>query len=334
MRWLLLAFLALAPLAPAQEEPFMRGMTVSCQTYGIEWGRPEFGQTLDRLKALGVTWVAIHPYAQVQEEGGVRWRPMEEQTHLVRALAMAKERGIKMLVIPHLAYWGTKFKWRGAIWFPPGEAWDRFFHQYEQWIVELARVAEAGGAGMFSIGHEYDHMHYYEKEWRRIIASVRAVYRGKVVYHANWSDYERIPFWDACDYIAIGAYQPLAASDGAPQAEIEAGWREFNRKLGVYARAHGKRVIFTEIGYNRSSEAARKPWEYETGGPQAAEIRRRCVETALKLEGAAFPELAGMFWWKFFADIPGRNHPENFDMREPEMIEAIGRAWGGGGGGK
>lgn len=326
MRLPLVLLLLLISLLRA-EEPFMRGMTVSCQTYGIEWGRPEFGATLDRLKALGVNWVAIHPYAQVQEEGGVRWRPVEQQTHLLRAMSMARERGMKLLLIPHLAYWGTRFKWRGEIWFPPGAAWDRFFREYEEWTVALARLAEEGGAAMFSVGHEYDHMHYYERDWRRIIASVRAVYHGKVIYHANWSDYERIPFWDALDYIAIGAYQPVALSDGAPQAELDRSWRDFNARLGAFARARGKRVIFTEIGYNRSSEAARKPWEYATGGPQAEEIRLRCVRTALAQEGA-FPELAGMFWWKFFADVPGRNHPENFDMREPDMVCALEEMWG------
>lgn len=315
----------------------MRGMTVSCQTWGIEWGTPEFGLCLDRLKALGVTHVAIHPYAQIGEDGSVRFRAPDQQSHLLRAMAMAKERGVSLMMIPHLAYWGTKFKWRGEIWFPEGPMWDRFFKEYGEWITGLAELAAQGGAEIFVVGHEYDHMHYYEAQWRKIIADVRAVYSGKVTYHANWSEYEKIPFWDALDYIAIGAYFPVSYKDGAPEAEIQASWRKIAADLGAFARKQGKRVLFTEIGYNESAEAARKPWDYESGGPDAKDIRRRTTEAALALEGAKFPELAGVFFWKWFPDIDRSNggirralslfHHENFDMRDPDMVEVLQRTW-------
>lgn len=321
------ALLWTVPPVRAAEAPYIRGMTVSCQTGGREWGTPGMGTSLDRLKKIGVNYVAIHPYAQIREDGAVKYRPIEEQTHLLRAMAMAKERGLGLMMIPHLAYWGTKFKWRGEIYFPAGPMWDHFFDEYEAWIVGLARLAEQGGAEIFSIGHEYDHMMYYEAQWRRIIAAVRKVYHGKITYNANWSEYEKVPFWDALDYIGIGAYFPLAYKDGAPQEEIDATWTKLAKELGAYSRAKGRPILFTEIGYTESAEAASRPWNYDTGGPNAKDIRQRCTEAALKLEGSRFPELAGLFFWKWFPDVAFEMHRENFDMRDPDMTELLQQQW-------
>ena len=56
--------------APAPS-PFFKGVTVSCQTWGIEWQTPEMKTSLDELKSLGVNSIAIHPYAQIREDGHV-----------------------------------------------------------------------------------------------------------------------------------------------------------------------------------------------------------------------------------------------------------------------
>ncbi len=318
---------------------FIRGMTVSCQSSGYEWGTPEFGQALDRLKVLGITHVAIHPYAQVQNEGGVRFRPMEQQGNLVRAMAMAKERGVGLMLIPHLAYWGTKFKWRGSIWYDQPAQWEKFFGDYEEWITGLAKLAQEGGAELFCVGHEYDQMTHFDARWRHIIAEVRKVYSGRVTYHANWTEYQKITFWDAVDVMGIGAYFILSDKPDPTPADLDAAWKNLVAEIGAFAKSKGKRVIFTEIGYNESSLAAAKPWEYEMGGPNAREIRQRATEAALRLEGPRFPELEGVFFWKWFPDMPverrlrfipllGRFARENFDMRDEYMVDALRQAWG------
>ena len=69
-----LLVLAAAISLPAEQPaplPFLKGVTVSCQTWGIEWQTPEMEATLDELKSLGVNSIAIHPYAQVREDGHV-----------------------------------------------------------------------------------------------------------------------------------------------------------------------------------------------------------------------------------------------------------------------
>ncbi len=74
---LFLLVLGLCRPAGAEEKALplvIKGMTVSCQTSGWEWATPEMARTLDELKSLGVNSIAIHPYAQIQNDGHVRFR--------------------------------------------------------------------------------------------------------------------------------------------------------------------------------------------------------------------------------------------------------------------
>jgi hypothetical protein len=88
-----------------------------------------------------------------------------------------------------------------------------------------------------------------------------------------------------------------------------------------------KPVLFTEIGYNRSEITASKPWDFHTnGGEKATAIQQRCVEVALDLP-KQYPFLAGMFFWKWFPDLPDPE-PETFDMGKPEMRSVLQKHWG------
>src|ERR1700716_1926062 len=115
--------------------PVYKGMTVSCQTWGIEWQMPEMEATLDELKSLGVNSIAIHPYAQIREDGHVAAgrRSDASTTHITRELRWAHEPKMTAMVIPHSACWDKKFSWRGeSTFFTPVE-WDRFFAEFESW---------------------------------------------------------------------------------------------------------------------------------------------------------------------------------------------------------
>ena len=148
-------------------------------------------------------------------------------------LDWARERGMSVMLIPHIAYWGSKFLWRGEINFQTTAEWDRFFGDYETWIVQMAKVAEAHGAGTFCIGLEFTEAQKFEERWRKIIAAVRAVYHGKVTYGGNWDSFEQVKFWDALDYIGVLAYFPLTKSvesvrgrnSAAPGTPAASSWK-------------------------------------------------------------------------------------------------------------
>ena len=324
MRILLTAFLATAG-AFAESEPFARGVIVSCQTWGGEWGRPEMAATMDELKGLGANWIAIHPYAQIRADGSLRWRSEPAPEHITRPLAWAKERALGVMMIPHIAYWGSPFSWRGDIDFEDAAGWNRFFENYEKWIVEMAVLAEAGGAGRFCIGLEYSHAEKFSERWRRIIAAVRAVYRGRISYGANWSDFEKVPFWDSVDEIGVLAYFPLTEAENPTAEKIAVGWEPWLKKLAALSKKAGKQIVFTEVGYNDDAKCAARPWEFHRSASSCPELQARCLAVALDLQKRA-PWLGGAFLWKWFPDVPSHEQ-DSFDLRTPLLKRVIGGAW-------
>jgi hypothetical protein len=230
------------------------------------------------------------------------------------------------LLVPHIAYWGSKFSWRGEIKFETAEEWDRFFTGYEAWIVQMARLAEAHRAAVFCVGLEYTHAQKFEQRWRQIIAAVRAVYSGKITYGANWNDYQTVKFWDAVDYLGVLAYFPLTETRDPTAEQIAAGWRKRAAEMQRFSEAHGgKQIVFVEIGYNENTRAAAEPWSFDTGGENAAAIQQRCLDTALSL-GGKHPWLAGMFLWKWFPELPD-DDVENFRLQTPAIKALITKHW-------
>lgn len=325
---LLIASVAIpSPAEQSAPLPFFKGVTVSCQTWGIEWQMPEMETTLDELKSLGVNSIAIHPYAQIREDGHVisGRRSGASTTHITTPLRWAHERGMSVMLIPHIAYWGTKFLWRGEINFITPEEWNTFFQEYETWIVQMAALAEAGHAGVFCVGLEFSYAQKYEERWRKIIAAVRAVYHGKVTYGANWNEYAEVKFWDALDYIGVLAYFPLTKTADPSASEIGAAWEKRCAELEKFSKQNGKQFLFTEIGYNESSRAAAEPWGFKTGGEHATEIQARCLDIALGLP-AKHPFLAGMYWWKWFPEVP-HHEVENYNLQTAPIKALIAKHW-------
>lgn len=319
---------ALAAGATSREPPaaFMRGMVVSCPTWGPIWGSPLMAEALTELRQLGVEWIAIHPYAGVRRDGRIRFTPAESTGFLERAAKLTREAGIKLFWKPHLAYWGS-FDWRGEIAFGEDEAaWRRFFDGYREFIVDQARFAEQAGAELFAVGVETDATTFHEEEWRRIVAAVRQVYRGQITYAANWDNLDEVGFWDAVDVIGVHGYFPLADGDSPDAESLYRGWDAPLAGLRRLAAAEGgKPVVFAELGYNRSPDAARRPWEYRVrDSAENRALRQRLIEVALaRLE--AEPLVRGVFWWKW---IPGDTRfDRDFSMRDPEARAALAQHW-------
>ncbi len=320
---------ALAAEAERQSPRFMRGMIVSCPRFGEVWGSPEMTESLRELAGLGVEWVSIHPYAGVRRTGEVRHWPAVETGYLERAVEIVRAQGMKLFWKPHLAYWGS-FEWRGAIDFGDDqEAWDRFFDRYELFIVDQAKFAQRSGAELFAIGVELEATTYHADRWLRIIERVRSVYDGTITYAANWDSLESVPFWGSVDMIGVHAYFPLSQQSDPNRDEIWRGWDEPLARLEALTRRHGgKPIVFAEIGYNRSHDAARMPWKHEmSDSPESRALRQRLMDVALaRIESV--PSIRGMFWWKW---IPGDwRYDRDFSMRNPEAKQALIERWASG----
>lgn len=299
---------------------------MSAQTWGIEWQTPAMAQALDELKSLGVNSIAIHPYAQIENDGHVTFRVIDSNRHITVPLDWARERGLSVMLIPHVAYWGSKFLWRGEINFEKSAEWDHFFADYENWILQMARIAEDHHAAILCVGLEFTYAQKFDDRWRGIIAAIREVYHGKLTYGGNWDSFQEVKFWDALDYIGVLAYFPLTKMVNPSEAEIAAAWDKKCAELAAFSKAHGgKQFIFTEIGYNESARAAAEPWAFKTGGENADEIQQCCISVALDLPRKC-PVLAGMYWWKWFPELP-HEEEENYRLQTPAIKALIARHW-------
>ena len=94
-------------------------------------------------------------------------------------------------------------EWRGKL--APTDR-DRWYESYRSFILHYASLAEACGAQEFSVGSELGSMQVDAERWRSLIATVRANYRGRLLYSANWDDYESVPFWRDLDAIGVTGY--------------------------------------------------------------------------------------------------------------------------------
>lgn len=312
--------------APAVAPAPIRGMTISCPTWGWEWGSDEMVATMEQLAAMGVGWVAIHPYARIGDEGAVTFRGLDPDNPpewLTRPIAEAHRLGLKIMIKPHLAYWGGRFDWRGAIAFSEPEQLDRFFADYTAWIEVVAAVT--ADADLFVVGTELDGLAEHEQRWRAVIAAARARHKGPMTFASNWDRYEGVAFWDALDYIGVQGYFPVL-QDGVPtatDAALEQGWADIAARLRGYSHKQGRPILLTELGYNRSARAPWKPWDYSTGGEGADDIQQRCLRAALAAIDAE-PAIRGAFLWKWF---PGEARRGDFLMSEPGPRAVIRTAW-------
>ncbi len=331
---------AIAELPDASEDQIVvvddphaevRGMTISCHSWGWEWGTDEMVDSMRDLKALGINWIAIHPYGTIRADGAILSRQLQAGAPtpdwIARPIKEAHALGMKIMIKPHIAYWGSPFSWRGAIEFETQEQWDTFFASYDEWISTLATMSE--GADAFVVGTELDKTINHESAWREIISSIRSKYTGPITYAANWDSYRNIAFWDAVDVIGIQAYFPLLPLEtwepGANPTDdvLRASWIPIVQDLVKIADQTGKRVVFTELGYNRSSKAPYEPWSSRSGGENAEDIQARCLNIAMQVI-AEEPTVTGAFLWKWF---PGSEARSNFRMADSYNRDVIESNW-------
>ena len=302
----------------------VRGVTVSTHRGGDEWASDAIVPTFAAIEALGANWVAIHPYGRISADGSIRFpSPSKENEVLIqRPIREAHRLGLKILIKPHLAYWRSPFSWRGEIEFDSEEAWARFWRDYEAWIVALAAAATEADA--LTVGTELDRTVVQEQRWRGLIGRVRQVYDGPLTYAANWSDYQRVPFWDALDTIGIQAYFPLTETPNPSETALRKGWSRIMEELHAFSLDRDRYIVFTELGYNRSLSAAKRPWDPQTDGDEATPLQETCTKVALEAVERE-QRVVGAFLWKWFPEP--RPVGRDFQLAAPGMRQVLATTW-------
>ena len=337
---------AFAPQHPGRAVPD------SLRLRGVSWVGGDSITAADLVPLLQnhVTWIAQMPFGwqggtaepEIRTNTG---RPAgrhhglwgESDAGIACTARLARPHGLRTLLKPHL-WVGGRSAWPGDINMTSAADWDAWFASYTIFMLHYAQLAETEHLDGLCIGTELLHATEpaHEQAWRTLIRRIRRLYHGPLTYAANWSgEYQQIRFWDALDYVGIQAYFPLSPATSPPLGTLLRGWQPHLRALAAWQRTINKPVVFTEIGYKTTPDAAARPWEWPErlgafDNPDEA-TQARCYEAMFRACWG-LPWLKGMFIWKWYpglaADGPARRHADFTPQHKP--AEAVLARWYGG----
>lgn len=261
-------------------------------------------QTLEYLAKIGVRHLAIMVVWFQDDSESANIAPdknnvTSKDEALVHAINKAHTLGMKVMLKPHIDV--RDGSWRGDI--IPTPTW---FESYQNFILYYAGLAQKYNVELLCLGTELASATTggYAKNWKQIIQKIKEVYRGPLVYAANWNEYHYVPFWKELDFVGIDAYFPLTEKDEPSKDELIAAWSGYADKMQSWLNKKGLNnpVIFTEIGYSSANGTNRSPWRVFASASGVSEDQK---EQAFALD-AMFTVLSkkawfkGMYWWQYF----------------------------------
>lgn len=292
-------------------------MKIKGYTYGWDSRKGMLGtekseESIKAMAAMGCNWAAL-AFAVRQERFssprfGFDYRYGNTDREIERAIAMLKAHGMKVCLKPVVNC--EDGVWRAYISFPETEVpvydargrlksyWTEWFSCYTAFMCHYAEIAEYTGCEMLCIGCEMIGTEHREAEWRDLIAKVRAIYHGPLVYNANHGKEDGVTWFDALDYIGTSAYFPVGKPEGSSTAdEMTAAWERYKPHLKALCEKFGKKLLFMEIGCRSARGCASMPWDFAHRDLLRDEDEQaNFYESALRAM-AGEPYFEGFFWW-------------------------------------
>ncbi len=271
--------------------PFQKGMSFSAEG-GAQTGylSEAARASLDQLKAMGVRWISLMPFAfSSVREGAERltFEPRnswESDDSLRKAAYEVHLRGMEVFMKPHV--WTRKAS-TVDLEITDSRRWQTWFSSYRRYILHQARLAAEIGAGMFALGNELGRLTLdpsHESDWRRLAVDVRRLYPGVVTYCANWGEeYEKLRFADTLDVLGVNAYYPLANRPDASFEELQAGARSVVQRIQKVSDRTGRCVVITEVGFPAISSSTVGPWQEEQGSAVSLEAQETAMEALVEV---------------------------------------------------
>lgn len=246
---------------------------------------------------------------------------------VIEAMRYAEALGLDVMLFPLIVMQETApGQWRGTM---QPEPIDRWWQQYEDFILHYARLAASHGVETYSVGSELGSMEQDLDRWLTLIRRVRAVFAGDVIYSANWDRAHETPFWDALDAVGVSAYFELRTGDDGDEGDLPAraalvdAWQVHRASLVTLANAHDRPLVLTEIGYPSIASAADEPWNYMVEAPLALTLQARLFDVAFEvLRG--MDELSRVYVWSWY-DEGGPQSRGYTPRRKPAA--AVLRQW-------
>lgn len=283
---------------------FQRGMNFAhLHRDGFGYGSDRARRQAERLFGLGVRQVALNPFGYMRSSSSpeVHWGGDSTLTdaNLIQQIGQLQALGMEVMLKPHIWAWSYLTGSGNMDIRFDAEGWKRWFASYTAFAVHYAQLAEQTGCACLCIGLEFTGASKANPgAWAGVAAECRKIYGGKLGYAANWyEEFEVFADWDAFDWMGVNAYFPLA---GSSVEELAASWKPHLDRIEAVAK--GRPVLFPEAGYRAVDDATTTPWNAD-GAPDEG-LQARAYE-ALFRACTERPWFRGVYWWKWFTDLPG-----------------------------
>ncbi|MBF2709600.1 glycoside hydrolase family 113 [Flavobacterium soyangense] len=286
---------------PAIKEPVVANFDIKGVNY-VATNSPINIDNIIPLANINCGWISQVPFAFCKlNSPTVRFDPVnswwgESDLGITTTTNLAKSRGIKTMMKPQLWVMGS---YTGVFTLSSESDWLIWENDYRNYILHFATLSETLGIEMFCIGTEMKLVVQNRPAfWNDLIDRVRKVYRGKLIYAANWDEYLQVPFWDKLDYIGIDAYFPVSNSITPTVDEVVTNWNAHINKINQLRNTFSKNVIFTEIGYKSVDKTTFEPWN-----PTSTNLNFQAQTNAYQGFFEAFANKSwfkGAFLWKWY----------------------------------
>ena len=281
---------------------------------------------VSHLKKVNCNWIAQMPFAycqlnstQVTYNLNYQWWG-ETDAGIILTTQLAKQQNIKTMLKPQLWINGS---YTGAFTLNSELDWLAWEKNYSNYILHFAHLADSLNIEMFCIGTELKLVVQNRPAlFTSIIDSIRTFYKGKIIYAANWDDYQNVSFWSRLDYIGIDGYFPLSSAATPSVKELVNRWQEKISEIEQFRSSLNKDIIFTEIGYKSVDQCAYEPWN-----PSSTKLNIQAQSNSYQAFFEAFANkswVKGAFIWKWYPDhqsTGGQNNKDYTPQNKPS--EAI-----------
>lgn len=301
-------------------------MEIKGFTYGYDGKRGDFRsqegiKSQELLYQTGVNWVCL---AIVNQQETAHSTTIEfdygrscSDRDIMAAVERAHSHGVKVCLKPMVNC--KDGVWRAYINFADSDFngqdiyWDKWFQSYSDYMIYYAELAEETGCEMLCIGCEMCGTERKEAHWRKMIADIRAVYSGKLIYNTNHGHEDDVKWFDAVDYVGTSAYFPVAKAGGATSEMMQEQWKLIRDEMFKVYEKWGKKIVFIEIGCRSANGCATMPWDFSHKElPHDEEEQAAFYDSCLSVF-ANQEWFGGTFWWDWSTFI--------YDTREEAAVD-------------
>lgn len=265
----------------------------------------KFTSALEEIEKIGANFVAIVPtvfQSNITESILFESEKAPSDESIIHAIKIAKQNGFHVMLKPHLDLIDQKV-YRGLIDPKDIEIWEK---NYMNILLKYAEIAKQLDIEILCIGTELENISSrYPEIFEKVITKVREIFKGKLIYAANWTEYKKISFWDKLDFVGIDAYFPVANSTNPTENELSKKWELIFNDISEFKERIGKDIVFTEIGYLDKDGTCIQPFNWLINSPEDQEEQALCYKVALNF---ALEKITGVFIWEWeFYKVSGES---------------------------